>query len=147
MSAFSQWKTIAYAVAIFVAGGISGGALTVYEVKQNLFAPPREQELALRLRTRLQTKLALTPEQVAQVNPIIDKAAAQLRSIRLDTIQQVNKVFEDTYAQISAILTPDQRAKLAIMQKERLAMMELHRQENHHHPGDADHGGPGGSPQ
>ena len=87
----------------------------VYEVKQNLFAPPREQELALRLRTRLQTKLALTPEQVAQVNPIIDKAVAQLRSIRLDTIQQVNKVFEDTYAQISAILTPDQRAKLAII--------------------------------
>jgi Spy/CpxP family protein refolding chaperone len=53
-------------------------------------------------------------------------------------------VFEDSYAQISAVLTPDQKAKLAIMEKERLEMMQLHRQENHRHPGDDGHGGPGG---
>jgi hypothetical protein len=59
----------------------------------------------------------------------------------------VNKVFEDSYTQISAILTPEQRVKLAVMEKERLEMMQLH--QNHRHPGDGDHDGPGGaaSPQ
>ena len=142
MNPFSKWKTIGYAAAIFVAGGISGGALGLYEARSHLYEPPREQELAIRMRTRLQTKLGLTPDQVAKVNPIVDAAAASLRSIRMDTVQRVNKVFEDSYAQISAILTPDQRAQLEQMQKERRDMMQLHWQD-HHHPGEG-HGGPGG---
>jgi hypothetical protein len=147
MSPFSQWKTIGYAIAIFAAGAISGGALTVYEVKQHLFTPPREQDLKLRMLTRLENKLVLTPDQVEKVSPILDSAVSQLHSIRTDTFQRVNKVFEDSYTQISAILTPEQRVKLAVMEKERLEMMQLH--QNHRHPGDGDHDGPGGaaSPQ
>ena len=140
MSPFSKWKTIGYAVAIFVAGGISGGALGVYETKSHLFEPPREQEMALHWRKRLQDKLELTPDQMATINPIIDNGVAQLRSIRIDTMERLNKIFEDSYAKISAVLTPDQRTKLDQMDKERREMMEQHLQENHHHPG------PGGSP-
>ena len=142
MSQFSQWKTIGYAVAIFVAGGISGGALGVYEPKSHLFDPQREQEVALKWRTRLQNKLDLTPDQMARINPIIDNGVAQLRSIRSDTMERLNKVFEDSYTKISAILTPDQRAKLDQMDKERREMMMQHWQENHHHPGSG--GSPGG---
>jgi Spy/CpxP family protein refolding chaperone len=146
MSPFSQWKTIAYAAAIFVAGGISGGALGVYVTKSHLQAPPREQELALRMKTRLQNKLGLTPDQAAKIDPIVDNAAKDLRDLRARTFQGVNKIFEDTYSQISTILTPEQRAKLEQMQKERRDMMQTHWQEGRHHPGespgDADHGGP-----
>jgi hypothetical protein len=145
MTALSQWKIIGYAVAIFVTGGISGGALGVYEAKSHLLAPPRDPELADRMRAHLQKRLELTPDQVSKVNPIIDSAIAQMHSIRMDTMQRVNKVFEDSYAQISAILTPEQRIKLDLMQKERIEMMQLHRQENHHRP-DADHDGPAPSP-
>jgi len=140
MSPFSKWKTIGYAVAIFVAGGVSGGALGVYETKSHLFDPQREQEIAGHWRQRLTDKLGLTPDQVAQINPIIDSGATQLRSIRADTMQRLNKVFEDSYSKISAILTPDQRTKLDQMDKERQEMMQQHWQENHHHSG------PGGSP-
>jgi hypothetical protein len=142
MSPFSQWKTIGYAAAIFVAGGISGGALGVYETKSHLFAPDREQDIALHIRNRLQTKLGLSPDQVAKINPIIDSAASELRGIRMEAMQRVNKVFEDSYAQVSAILTPEQRATLDKMQKERREMMQTHWQE-HHHPGDAGPGSPG----
>jgi hypothetical protein len=141
MSQFSQWKTIGYAVAIFVAGGISGGALGVYETKSHLFEPQRDQEQALRWRKRLQEKLGLTPDQMASINPIIDDGIAQLRSIRFDTMERLDKVFEDSYSKISAILTPDQRAKLDQMDKERREMMMQRWQGNHHHPG------PGGSPE
>jgi Spy/CpxP family protein refolding chaperone len=135
MSQVSQWKTIGYAAAIFVAGGISGGALGVYEAKSKLFSPPGEREMALHMRNRLRARLNLSPDQVAKIDPIIDNAASELRSIRAESWQRLNKVFEDSYAQVSAILTPEQRTRLDEMQKERRAMMQAHLQEGHHHPG------------
>jgi len=141
MSQFSQWRTIGYAAAIFVAGGISGGSLGVYEAKYRLFSPPGEQEMALHMRNRLQARLGLTPEQMAKIAPIVENAASELWSIHVDTAQRLNKVVEDSYAQVSAVLTPEQRPKLDEMLRERRATMEAHRQEGRHHPG---LGGPGG---
>jgi hypothetical protein len=138
MTQFSKWKTIGYAAAIFVAGGISGGALGVYETKSHLFAPPREQEIALRFLHRLQLRLDLSPDQVAKIRPIVAAAASNLRAIRMDTARRVNKVFDDSYSQVSAILTPDQRLKLDELQKERRASMQNRWQEGHHHPGGPD---------
>ena len=69
MTQFSQWKTIGYAAAIFVAGGISGGALGVYHTRTHLFAPQGQQEIAVHMRTMLQSRLALTPDQAAKDQP------------------------------------------------------------------------------
>ena len=135
MIQYSKWKTIGYAAAIFVAGGVSGGALGVYETKSHLFAPPPEQEMALRIRNRLQAKLGLSEEQMAKIKPIVEGAARDLHSIRAETAQRINKVFDDSYAQVSAILTPEQRAKLDQMQRERRAMMQSHWQDGHWHQG------------
>jgi len=138
MTGLSQWKIIGYAAAIFVAGGISGGALGVYETKSNLLVPPREQEMALRMRNRFAAKLGLSPDQIAKITPIIDSAASDLRSIRMETAQRVNKVFDDSYAQVSAILTPAQRTELEQIQKERHEWMQRNQgrwQEGRRHPG------------
>ena len=141
MTQFSKWKTIGYAAAIFVTGGISGGALGVYETKSNLLVPPREQEMAIRIQRRFQSKLGLSPDQVAKINPIIESAVSDIHSIRLEAAQRISKVFDDSYAQVSAILTPEQRIKLDQMQKERREMM--HRwQEGHRHPGHSPEPGP-----
>jgi hypothetical protein len=123
MTQFSKWKTIGYATAIFVAGGISGGALGVYETKSHLFAPPRQQDMALRIRNRLRARLDLTPGQVAKIDPIVESAATELHAIRVETAQRINKIFDDSYAQVSSNLTPDQRAKFEEMQQERREMM------------------------
>ena len=157
MSQFAQWKTIGYAAAIFVTGGISGGALGVYETriseaKSSLLVAPRQQEMALRIRARFQSRLGLTPDQMVKINPIVESAASDLRAIRVGTAQRSNKVFEDFYAKISPILTPDQRIKLAEMQKEHRDMMQDHWPEGRQHPGRPDqwpdHDGPGrGSPE
>jgi len=133
MTQFSKWKIMGYAAAIFVAGGISGGALGVYETKSHLFAPVREQEMVIRIRTRLQNKLGLSPDQMAKISPIIDHTASDIHSIRMETAQRINKVFEDSYAQLSAILTPEQKTKLDQMEKERHEMMQ--RAQLHWHPG------------
>jgi len=107
MIQYSKWKTIGYAAAIFVAGGVSGGALGVYETKSHLFAPPPEQEMALRIRNRLQAKLGLSEEQMAKIKPIVEGAARDLHSIRAETAQRINKVFDDSYAQVSCEAGPD----------------------------------------
>jgi len=126
MSPFSKWTTIGYAAAIFVAGGISGGAIGIYEARSHVPAPPGEQEMAGRMLNRLQARLDLTPDQMAKIRPIIERAAADLRSIRTDTAQRINKTFDDSYAQVSAILTPAQRVKLDDLQKKRREAMQLH---------------------
>ena len=70
----------------------------------------------------------------------------------METGQRVKKVFDDSFAQVSAILTPDQRVKLDQIQKERREMMKNRWQEGHWHgggPHDAEPQGspsPGGSP-
>jgi len=141
MTPFSKWKTLGYAAALFVAGAISGGALGVYEARSHLFVPPRQQEMALHLRERLRARLGLSPDQVAKITPIIESAAADIRSIRMETVQRINKVFDDSYASVSAILTPEQRVKFDQMQRERREMMQRHWQEAHRRPG-----GPGPEP-
>jgi hypothetical protein len=141
MSQFSTWKTIGYAVAIFVAGGISGGALGIYHTRSSLLTPPRAQEMELHIRNRLRARLGLSPDQVDKINPIIQSAAENLRAIHIETAQRVNKVFEDSFAQVSAILTPEQREKLNEMQRERHEMMARW-QETRHHSGLA---GPNGN--
>jgi len=151
MSQFSKWKTIGYAAALFATGAISGGALGVYETKTHLLEPQRTQEIADHIKIHLQSKLDLSPDQQAKINPIVDNTAAQIRTERMEMAQRIGKIFGDSYSKISAILTPDQRKKLDQMEKERADMM-AHWQENHRRPGppggsphdDDMHGGPGG---
>lgn len=156
MTQFSKWKIIGYTAAIFVVGGISGGALGVYETKSQIFVPQRQRDVATRIRNHLQSRLGLSPDQMAKVDPIIDSAASEIRSIRMDAAQRVIKVFDASYAQISAILNPAQRIKLAEIQKERREMMQRAQsrwQEGHRHPSgggpeydEPPHGSPGPVP-
>ena len=142
MTQVSKWKIIGYAAAIFIAGGISGGALGVYETKSNLLVPPREQEMALRIRDRFQARLGLSPDQIAKITPIIDSAAAELHSIHMETNERTNKVFDDSYTQIAAVLTPEQRTKLEQMRKERHERMQHSQSHRHPGPGGPDHDSP-----
>ena len=124
MTTFSKWKTLGYAAAIFVTGGISGGALGVYETKSRLFAPQRQQEMAVRIIQRLKTRLALSSDQEEKIRPIVSTAASSFWTIRLDAQRRINAVFDDSYAQVETILTPDQRVKFDEMLRERRALMQ-----------------------
>jgi len=138
MTPFSKWKTIGYAVALFITGGISGGALGVYETHAHMYQPVREEEMVLRLRRRLETRLDLTPDQVAKINPIIVSAVRNIRSIRTESAQRVISVLDDSYAQVAAVLTPQQRVVLDKMKRERYDMMQRYQ------AGMRGHNGPGG---
>ncbi len=77
------------------------------------------------MKERLRAELKLTPEQVAKISPIIDKAAVQLREIRRDTARRVHETIGEAHRQMAVNLTDEQRQKL--QQTE-----ERHRRWRHH---------------
>ena len=75
-------------------------------------------------------ELDLTPQQEAQVKPVLDAAKPQLRAIHEEAMQKSRAIIESSIAQIRPVLTAEQQAKLdklqAAHEKMREAMREMH---------------------
>jgi Spy/CpxP family protein refolding chaperone len=75
-------------------------------------------------------ELDLTPQQEAQIKPIIDNAKPQIRAIHEEAMQKSQAIMEASIAQMRPILTAEQQQKLdklrAAHEKMREAMREMH---------------------
>jgi Spy/CpxP family protein refolding chaperone len=120
-----QWKLIAGFILVFVAGGISGAFLGGLYARHHFFQLHHPQLIGARMKERLRAELKLTPEQVAKISPIIDKAAVQLREIRRDTARRVHETIGEAHRQMAVNLTDEQRQKLQQIE-------ERHRRWRHH---------------
>ncbi len=107
-----QWKLIAGFILVFVAGGISGAFLGGLYARHHFFQLHHPQLIGARMKERLRAELNLTPEQLAKISPIIDKAAVQLREIRRDTARRVHETIGEAHRQMAVNLTDEQRQKL-----------------------------------
>jgi Spy/CpxP family protein refolding chaperone len=107
-----QWKLIAGFILVFVAGGISGAFLGGLYARHHFFQLHHPQLIGARMKERLRAELKLTPEQVAKISPIIDKAAVQLRDLRRDTARRVHETIGEAHRQMAVNLTDEQRQKL-----------------------------------
>src|SRR5256886_1023108 len=107
-----QWKLIAGFILVFVAGGISGAFLGGLYARHHFFQLHHPQLIGARMKERLGAELNLTPEQLAKISPIIDKAAVQLREIRRDTARRVHETIGEAHRQMAVNLTDEQRQKL-----------------------------------
>jgi Spy/CpxP family protein refolding chaperone len=120
-----QWKLIAGFILVFVAGGISGAFFGGVYAQHHFFRLHHPQMIGARMKERLRAELNLTPEQVAKISPITDKAAVQLREIRRDTARRVHETIGDAHRQMAVNLTDEQRQKLQQIE-------ERHRRWRHH---------------
>jgi Spy/CpxP family protein refolding chaperone len=107
-----RWKLIAGFILVFVAGGISGAFLGGLYARHLFFGFHQPEQIGARMKERLRTELNLTPEQVAQISPIIDKTAVQLREIRRETARRVHETIAEAHRQMAVNLTDEQRQKL-----------------------------------
>jgi Spy/CpxP family protein refolding chaperone len=107
-----KWKLIVGFVLVFVAGGMTGAFLGASHARHLFFAQPHRGMISQRMRDHYRAKLNLTPEQVAKISPIIDKAAAQLEEIRGTTGRRVHETIAEAHREMAADLTEEQRAKL-----------------------------------
>ncbi|MEN3370683.1 MAG: motif family protein [Verrucomicrobiota bacterium] len=63
--------------------------------------------------------LALTPEQQAKIQPILDQAKPQVIAARQEAMGKMKAIRDATRAQIRAVLTPEQQQKFDALQKAR----------------------------
>jgi protein CpxP len=63
--------------------------------------------------------LALTPEQQAKIQPILDQAKPQVIALRKEAMEKGKAIRDATRAQIRAVLTPEQQQKFDALQKAR----------------------------
>jgi Spy/CpxP family protein refolding chaperone len=126
MNGSLKWKLIAGFLLVFLAGGVTGAFVAATTTRHHLFATRHQGIAAQRMRDRLQTELNLTPEQLAKISPVVDKAAAELESIRKDTARRVRQTFAETHEQIAADLTPEQRTKMEQMRERHHTFMRHH---------------------
>ncbi len=118
MTASLTAKLIAGFILAFLAGGAAGG----YFAFQN--APRWRADyghhphlLTERLRDRIRTQLDLSPEQLAKIEPILDRAGKQLQAIRVETGGKVRQVMAETNRALQPELTAAQRQRLQEIQE------------------------------
>lgn len=116
MNGSLKWKLIAGFILVFVAGAMTGVFFASMHARR-MFAEFHQPSLvAERMNERLKRELNLTPEQVAAISPMVEKMAAQLEQIRMETGRRVHQTFMDSHREMAAHLTEEQRRKLQEMQ-------------------------------
>lgn len=87
-----------------------------------------------RMRGHLQRHLDLSPEQAAQVGPILDRTAAQLDAIRQETQQRIAQTMQQSHDEIAPLLNPDQREGLERIRERHTRMLRRRHFRSRHRP-------------
>lgn len=118
------WQVILVLAGIFAAGGVAGGFVTLRFCKDRIVNRPVPEEWAPKHLKRLKDRLELTPEQQEQIRPIVKRNMERLNRIRSSSWEETKTVVSGMQQEISAKLTPEQRAKFEQMNRELREMRE-----------------------
>ena len=119
-----RWKLILAFVLVFLAGATCG-FFTAFHV-HHFFARMDPGAMAEHMKQRLRAELKLTPEQMQQISPVIDRAASQLKTKREQTMRDVHAIFEQAHRDMQPFLTPEQRTKLEELEKRHRHLLHRH---------------------
>ena len=109
-------KVILIFAGIFVAGVITGSVLNTALLGKKEQTRIRSEQIAPRQIFRLKKKLNLTPEQIAAVQPAIDRRSQELIKARVEATRKSAHIIELMENEISKELTPEQREILVELQ-------------------------------
>ena len=122
MTKARSWKVVLCATLIFVAG-LFIGLLASPHVLRTFLRPPTPAEMSRHILARLQSRLSLTPEQTAQIKPLVEQTASDIDAIRAATTKQISDRIAEAHSKTATFLTPEQKAKLDQMAAERRERM------------------------
>lgn len=135
-----RWQIFLVCVGLFAAGAVCGGVVALRYARAGDRSRPLERgRIADQLMERFTSELKLTPEQQAQIRPILLQGDDEIRRLRRESFRAGATVMERMHNEIGAVLTPEQREKLEAM-RERFH----HRVENRRRGEPGDPGRPGG---
>lgn len=112
------WKVILVLLGIFVAGGVTGGFITVRVCKNKILNRPVPEEWAPRTVKRLVERLGLSSEQQDQIRPIVRRHMEELNRVRNRSMAETQTIVEGMQREISDQLTADQRSKYEQLNRE-----------------------------
>ncbi|MEO6969554.1 MAG: hypothetical protein ABI217_01500 [Chthoniobacterales bacterium] len=119
-------RIILYAALIFLAGLVTG-ALLAPIFGRTFMRPPAPHEMSQQMLSHLQSVLHLTDQQLTQIKPLVEKTGADMEAIHHETMQRALARLAETHAQISALLTPEQKIEYKKMEAEhRERLRHLH---------------------
>jgi Spy/CpxP family protein refolding chaperone len=140
------WLVLA---SIFVAGALSGAALTMV-LGPHFEAPPggpqgQRPDMQKMWMLRLTHELKLTDDQQAKIEPILRDTADKVQKNHREEFDKVSQLLKASDDQIAALLTPEQRTELQKMSEERDKAFTRHMHQWDGPPRDGGHdGGPDG---
>lgn len=126
MNSLTKSKVIAYLAVIFIAGGATGAVITLNSARERDVQPPSMEKTCNRLQDRLVSKLALTEEQVARLQPVFDETAEALRTVHSNALCNTDRILRDAHEKIARELTTEQKAKLAEFDTRRTEWLKRH---------------------
>lgn len=119
MSINKPWQVCLMLVALFAAGGISGGLVAFRVAQRNAPRFPTPEAWMTRRFDQLAQDLSLTPEQKVRIEPMMKRDIEELVNLRRQWFRTSREILERKEAEIAAELTPEQRAKYQQYLKER----------------------------
>ncbi len=145
------WKVISAFVGVFIAGAIFGGFFTMRSAGRWLVtekqrpapvspaksskssgaqsgASQGQGRIAPQVMRQLTQRLSPTPEQQKAIRPIVSRAAEDIQRMQREHLADTARTTERMYADVAAILTPEQRTKLEQMRQEMLERVRRERE-------------------
>jgi Spy/CpxP family protein refolding chaperone len=119
-----RWKLVLASVLVFLAGAACG-FFAAFHV-HGFFARMDPESMAQHMKQRLRAELKLTPEQMQQISPVIDRAASQLKTKREQTMRDVHEIFEQAHRDMQPFLTPEQRTRVEELEKRHRHLLHRH---------------------
>lgn len=121
MNGLSRNQVVASLAAVFVAGAVAGVAVGYPMGRQaTIQRPPRPpRDMAMHLLEKYSRDLALTSNQVAQVEPMLQDASQRVRALHKENFRQTDAIMQDCNRRILALLEPAQQQKFKEMEERR----------------------------
>jgi Spy/CpxP family protein refolding chaperone len=116
-------KAVVYLIAIFFAGlaaGVAGGlAWGKHGGHHGGGPPPDPKEMVNHIMAGLTHELKLSEEQARQIRPLIEQTGERIHACHEDMGKRIGELIKDGNRRMEAFLTPEQKQKLAEMERQR----------------------------
>ncbi|HXC99344.1 MAG TPA: hypothetical protein VN048_08375 [Verrucomicrobiae bacterium] len=121
----AAWKVLLYTCALFLAGAVCGAMLISRRapVADQPLKLGRTNEIANNIRTKLNSRLQLTPAQQQKFEPLFVKTSVELESIHKDCLDRITAALSQLHAEMAPDLTPEQLQLVKALEAERCDLM------------------------
>jgi len=123
--ALKWWLALGFLL-VFLAGAATGMFAAAWHARDSV----RRHHAGMmgnRMRVHITRHLGLTPEQVQALDPIFDRTAKELQTIRQETGQRVAQTMETAHREFAPHLTPEQQARLSKMKMRHMKIKKMRR--------------------